>query len=253
MTPKDNTTLFSGRVQNYSKYRPTYPPALMGLLAEKCGLTPVSVVADVGSGTGILTEMFLKHGNSVFAIEPNAEMRSAAEELLGRYPNFTSVRAGAEATTLRPQSVDIVTAGQAFHWFDHPVARAEFIRILKPRGWVMLVWNMPRIETPFEKEYDDLWRVDLKSAHEARDKYETYIEQFFTETPPERILLEGVSQVMDCDQLIGRVLSGSAAIQPGEAGYETFIQKVRGIFERHQQNGFVTLSYKTDVFLGQLV
>ncbi|MBI3165255.1 MAG: class I SAM-dependent methyltransferase [Chloroflexi bacterium] len=252
MTRKDNTSLFSGRVQNYIKYRPTYPASFLDLLATRCNLNQNHVIADVGSGTGILTEMLLKNGNPVYAIEPNAEMRSAAEQLLGRYPNFTSVGAGAEATTIRSQSVDFVTAAQSFHWFDHPAARAEFIRILKPRGWVVLVWNMPRIETPFEKEYDDLWRVDLKSAHEARDKYETYIEQFFTETPPERILLEGVSQTMDCDQLIGRVLSSSAAIQPGEAGYETFIQKVRGIFECHQQNGFVTLSYKTDVFLGQL-
>jgi len=253
MTKKDNTSLFSGRVQNYIKYRPTYPTSLLDLLAMHCNLNPTHVIADVGSGTGILTEMFLKHGNPVYAVEPNAEMRSAAEKLLERYPNFTSVGAGAEATTIRSQSVDFVTAAQAFHWFDHPAARVEFLRILKPHGWVVLVWNMPRIETPFEKEYDDLWRAELKNAHEARDKYETYIEQFFTQTPVEHMMLEGVPQVMDCDQLIGRVLSSSAAIQPGEAGYEAFIQKVRGIFERHQQNGAITLSYKTDVFLGQLV
>lgn len=252
MTKKDNTSLFSGRVQNYIKYRPTYPTALLDLLSTRCNLNPKHVIADVGSGTGILTEMFLKHGNPVFAVEPNAEMRGAAEQLLGRYPNFTSVGAGAEATTLRSQSVDFVTAAQAFHWFDHPAARAEFIRILKPRGWITLVWNMPRINTPFEKEYDDLWRDDLKSAHEARGKYETYIEQFFTEAPPERVMLEGVPQIMDCDQLIGRVLSSSAAIQPGETGHEAFIQKVRGIFDRHQQNGFVTLAYNTDIFLGNL-
>ena len=253
MTRKDNTSLFSGRVQNYIKYRPTYPASLLDLLAEKCGLTPASVIADVGSGTGILTEMLLKHGNPVFAIEPNAEMRSAADELLGRYPNFTSVGAGAEATTLRPQSVDFVTVAQAFHWFDHPAARAEFIRILKPRGWVALIWNKARTDTPFEKEYNEFWRVDLRGAHEARDGYEALIQPFFGEAHYAHAVLDGVPQVMNRDEFIGRILSISAATQPGEAGYEAFIQKVRGMFEYHQQNGLVTISYDTDVFLGQLV
>ncbi len=252
MTKKDNAALFSGRVQNYIKYRPTYPPALMDLLAEKCALTPASVIADVGSGTGILTEMFLQRGNPTYAIEPNAEMRSAAEQLLGRYPNFTSVGAGAEATTLRPQSVDIITAGQAFHWFNIEAARAEFIRILKPRGWVVLVWNLPRIETPFEKDYDEFWRNDLRGSHEARDQFETLVEQFFGATHYERVTLEGVSQIMDRKQLAGRILSSSAAIQPGEAGYESFIQKAHGIFDRHQQNGRVAMRYSTEVFLGSL-
>lgn len=252
MTKKDNTSLFSGRVQNYIKYRPTYPPALIDLLVEKCGLTSSSVIADVGSGTGILTEMFLKHGNPVFAVEPNAEMRSAAEQLLGRYPNFTSVGAGAEATTIRSQSVDFVTAAQAFHWFDQAAARAEFIRILRPRGWVALIWNLPRIESLFEKDYDEFWRNDLRGSHEARDQFETLVEHFFAATRYERVTLEGVSQIMDREQLAGRILSSSAALQPGETDYETFIQKVHGIFDRRQQNGRVTLRYNTEVFLGSL-
>jgi ubiquinone/menaquinone biosynthesis C-methylase UbiE len=145
MTKRDNTSLFSGRVQNYIKYRPTYPLAFLNLLAEKCELTPASVIADVGSGTGILTELLLKNGNPVFAIEPNAEMRSAAEKMLGRYPNFTSVGAGAEATTIRSQSVDFVTAAQSFHWFDHPSARVEFIRILEPAAGLCWfgMWRAP--------------------------------------------------------------------------------------------------------------
>lgn len=252
MTQKDNTTLFSGRVQNYIKYRPTYPPALIDLLAEKCGLIPESVIADVGSGTGILTEMFLKHGNPVFAVEPNADMRNAAEQLLGRYPNFTSVEAGAESSTLRSQSVDFVTAGQAFHWFDIEAARAEFLRILKPRGWVVLVWNLPRIETPLEKDYDEIWRNDLRDSHKARDQFEALIEQFFAAARYERVTLEGVSQLMDRDHLAGRILSSSAAPRPGDAGFESFLQKIHGIFERRQQDGRVTLRYKTEVFFGNL-
>lgn len=250
---KDNTSLFSGRVQNYIEYRPTYPPALVDLLAEKCALTPASVIADIGSGTGILTELFLKHGNPVYAVEPNAEMRAAAEKLLGRYPNFASVDATAESSALRSQSVDIVTAGQAFHWFKIEAAHAEFIRILKPRGWVALVWNLPRVETPFEKDYNEVWQNDLKSSHEARDQYETLVTQFFGAALPQRVRLEGVAQVMDRGQLVGRVLSSSAAPQPGDAGYESFIQKIHGIFESRQQNGRVVLRYNTEIFLGRLI
>jgi len=252
MTKKDNTLLFSGRVQNYIKYRPTYPASLLDLLVTRCGLNPKHVIADVGSGTGILTEMLLKHGNPVFAIEPNTEMRSAAEKLLGRYSNFTSVGAGAEATTIRSHSLDFVTAGQSFHWFNHPVARVEFIRILKPGGWVILIWNVARIDTPFEKEYNEFWRVDLRGAHVARDGYEALIKPFFGEAY-ERVVLNGVPQVMNRKEFIGRILSISAAVQPGETGYETFIQKVHGMFEHHQQNNLVTISYNTEVFFGQLV
>lgn len=253
MTKKDNTSLFSGRVQNYIKYRPTYPASLLDLLAEKCGLTPASIIADVGSGTGILTEMLLKNGNPVFAIEPNAEMRSAAEKLLGRYPNFTSVGAGAEATTIRSQSVDHVTAAQSFHWFDHPAARMEFTRILKPGGWVVLVWNVPRADTPFEKEYNEFWHVNLRGAHEARDGYEALTKPFFGGNHFDQVKLEGVPQVMNRDEFIGRILSVSAAIQPDEHGYEVFIQKVHEMFERHQQNDLVTISYTTEVFFGHLI
>jgi len=253
MTKRDGSSLFSGRVRNYIKYRPTYPAALLDLLITRCRLGPDHVIADVGSGTGILTGMFLEHGNPVFAIEPNAEMRGAADELLGRYPNFTSVDAGAEATGLRAQSVDFITAGQAFHWFDHPAARTEFIRILKPGGWVVLVWNMARTNTAFEKEYNQFWRIDLRGAHEAMDGHEALIRPFFGGAYYDHVVLDGVPQIMNEEQFIGRILSVSAAIQPGEAGYDAFLRKARGIFERHSQNDLVTLSYDTDVFLGQLV
>lgn len=253
MTPKDNTSLFSGRVQNYTKYRPAYPASLLGLIAARCGLNPKHVIADVGSGTGILTEMLLKNGNPVFGIEPNAEMRNAAEELLGRYPNFTSVGAGAESTMMRSQSVDLVTVGQAFHWFDHPAARMEFIRILKPGGWVVLVWNVVRTDTPFEKEYNEFWRVDLRGAHEVMDRYGSLIKPFFGDTQYEHVTLDGTPQVMNRDEFIGRILSVSAAIQPGETGYEAFIQKINELFERHQQNDSVRLTYNTEVYIGQLV
>src|SRR4051812_26588364 len=102
------TRRFSSRVENYVKYRPSYPAEVVELLAAECGLTPTALVADVGSGTGLLAELFLKNGNHVFGVEPNREMREAGERLLGSYANFTSVNGTAEATTLPDRSVDMI-------------------------------------------------------------------------------------------------------------------------------------------------
>src|ERR1043166_4864238 len=143
----DPTKRFTDRVENYLKYRPSYPAEIIPLLESACGLTRATIVADIGSGTGFMTDLFLKHGNRVFGVEPNAEMRTAGERLLEKYPGFVSVKGTAEATTLPDDAIDLIVAGQAFHWFDRTAAKIEFKRILKTGGWVVLVWNGFRVET----------------------------------------------------------------------------------------------------------
>src|SRR5262245_47734188 len=165
----DVTQRFSSRVENYIKYRPGYPSGIIEALRSECGLTSGSIVADVGSGTGILTEMFLRNGNLVYGIEPNREMRDAAERLLKGYPRFHSVAAQAEETTLDDASVDFISAGQAFHWFDREKARTEFARILKPQGWVALIWNeRVTTTTPFLVAYEQLLK-DYSTDYEQVD------------------------------------------------------------------------------------
>ena len=114
----DSTTRFSVRVPYYHQFRPRYPASMLDVL-ETYGLTPESVVADIGAGTGISSELFLSYGCTVYAIEPNVEMRAASERYYGEQPNFHAIGGGAEATTLAERSIDWVVAGQAFHWFDH--------------------------------------------------------------------------------------------------------------------------------------
>src|SRR5687767_9761581 len=109
---------FSNRVGDYIRTRPGYPPGVLDVLRAETGLTPATVVADVGSGTALSAEMFLKNGNRVLGVEPNADMRAAAETLLASYPNYHSIAGTAEDTTLPDQSIDLIVAGQAFHWFD---------------------------------------------------------------------------------------------------------------------------------------
>ena len=144
MSSSDPTQRFSSRVENYIRYRPGYPHAIVELLQNECHLTPDSVIADVGCGTGMFARLFLENGNRLFGIEPNAEMRKAGDDFLAGYPKFQSIDGKAETTTLPDRSVDFVTAAQAAHWFHRQDARREFVRILKPGGWAVMVWNERR-------------------------------------------------------------------------------------------------------------
>ena len=109
---------FSSRVDNYSKFRPRYPQIIISFLETEKVLNKDSKIADIGSGTGILNELFLKNGNIIYGIEPNINMRNAAERLLKNYSTFKSIDGYAEVTNMTENNIDIITVGQAFHWFD---------------------------------------------------------------------------------------------------------------------------------------
>jgi len=250
----DHTGRFSTRVADYVKYRPGYPPAVLRLLEGECGLDPTSVVADVGSGTGILSELFLKNGNRVYGVEPNREMREAGGRLLSSYPNFVSVDGRAEATTLDDGSADFVTAGQAFHWFDPASARREFTRILRPGGWVVLVWNDRRTAgTPFLEDYERLlleYGTDY-AAVSAKYMEESMLSTFFGATEPRTASFDN-EQVFDFEGLRGRLTSSSYSPQPGDPDYGPMTRELEALFRRHERGGRVVVAYDTKVFYGRL-
>jgi SAM-dependent methyltransferase len=249
-----STERFSSRVENYIKYRPSYPPALLELLRVKCALAQTSSVADVGAGTGILTELLLETGAEVFAVEPNQEMRGAAERLLHDYGRFRSVRGTAEDTTLPTASVDLVTASQAFHWFDVHKARREVARILRPTGWVALIWNERPLEAlPFLDEYEALLRQHAAEYDQVSNRRvdETKIRAFFGRSP--EVALFPNRQTFDFAGLEGRLMSSSYAPEPGHPQYEPMIAGLRDLFERHHRAGKVVFPYRTLVYFGQLV
>ena len=254
MAVHDSTRRFSSRVGNYVRYRPAYPPAVLDLLKNGCGLTAGSVIADVASGTGIFTRMLLQNGNRVFGVEPNAEMRKAGEEFLRSYPGFTSVAGTAEATTLADHSVDFVTAAQAAHWFDRENARREFIRISRPGGWTILLWNERRTaSTPFLRAYEQLLIEYGTDYQEVRS--ERAIQQIETFFAPSRFQVRTFDyhQEFDYPALEGRLLSSSYTPQASDAGYAPMLRELRRIFEAHQANGRVGFEYDTQVYYGQLV
>jgi ubiquinone/menaquinone biosynthesis C-methylase UbiE len=248
------TARFSTRVDNYIRYRPGYPKELFQLLKSECGLTPDSVVADIGSGTGLLTRDFLENGNQVFAVEPNEQMRAAAERLLAEFSGFQSISGTAEATTLSDHSVDLVIAAQAAHWFNPSEARREFIRILKPGGWTVLVWNERRTHsTPFLAAYEHLLLSYATDYEDVRhEKTTSSIDKFFDPTPFRSRTFEMI-QKFDYEALRGRLLSSSYTPQESDSRHAPMLQELRRIFDRHQIGGQVTFEYDTRVYYAQLL
>jgi ubiquinone/menaquinone biosynthesis C-methylase UbiE len=249
----DSVTRFSSRVENYAKYRPTYPTALIDILNSECGLTPDSVIADVGSGTGILSKLFLENGNTVFGIEPNFAMRNYAERKLWRFNNFLSVEATAEATTLHSGSIDLVTAAQAFHWFDQPRARAEFARITNPGGCVVLIWNERRVDSsPFLRDYENLLlRYGTDYSRVRHENVDSEIADFYS---PEAVTLKSIENIQhfDFESLKGRTRSASYTPEPGDANFESLFSDLEKIFKTHEKDGMVTVEYDTRVYYGRL-
>jgi ubiquinone/menaquinone biosynthesis C-methylase UbiE len=253
MAVKDSTQRFSSRVENYVRYRPAYPSAVLHLLKSDCGLTPPSVIADIAFGTGIFTRMLLENGNRVFGVEPNAAMRKAGEEFLRAYSHFTSVAGTAEATTLADHSVELITAAQAAHWFDREKARSEFIRICRPGGWTVLVWNERRTEsTPFLRDYEQLLLRYGTDYQEVR--YERTIQQIETFFAPSTFQLRifDYQQEFDYPGLEGRLLSSSFTPQQDNPNHAPMLGELRRIFDAHQVNDRVTFEYDTRVYYGQL-
>lgn len=245
-------TRFSNRVENYVRYRPGYPAEILTLLQREAGLTESSVVADVGSGTGISTELLLKSGAVVYGVEPNLEMRQAAERLLSGYGGFRSVAGSAQATTLAENSVDLITAAQAFHWFNQPASRAEFSRILKPGGQLALIWNERLTDsTPFLRAYEKLL-TDHATDYAVVRHENTGVDslaKFFI--GPFRTYVFSHEQRFDFASLKGRLLSSSYAPAEGQPGHEAMIAELRRIFEAWQEDGVVVIGYETKVHLGR--
>ena len=240
---------FSSRVENYVKYRPGYPSEILNLLKTECGLTVESTIADLGSGTGKLADVFLRHGYSVIGVEPNAGMRAAAEQILGVYSNFTSLNGTAESTTLPNSSIDLITAGQAFHWFDQRLTRLEATRILKASGWVALIWNDRKLDTtPFLRDYESLLLKYGSDYQEVRhDKAEERIADFLGPAIVTLKLFPN-DQVFDLDGLRGRVLSSSYTPDAKHPNFSPMVRELEQIFDKHQRNGRVVFDYDTKVY-----
>jgi SAM-dependent methyltransferase len=244
---------FSDRVADYIRYRPSYPPAVLDLLRSECDLRPGHTIADIGSGTGLLSELFLKNGNAVCGVEPNQAMREAGEEYLASYDGFTSLDGSAESTTLDQASIDFVTAGQSFHWFEPLTARCEFLRILKPGGWLVVVWNERQTDTPFARAYEHLLVRYGTDYTRVRDSYpeSDVIREFFGSDDFAQYTLPN-AQNLDETGLAGRLRSSSYAPPQGHPSFNRMMAELQELFRENQQHGQVRFEYATHVYFGHL-
>jgi SAM-dependent methyltransferase len=253
MPASNATSRFSDRVENYVRYRPAYPPEVLQELKAECCLAPSHVAADIASGTGIWTRMLLENGNHVIGVEPNAEMREAGERLLAAFPKFTSVAGTAEATTLANHCVDFVTAAQAAHWFDRERARREFVRILKPGGWLVLMWNERLTDsTAFLRDYEQLLLTYGTDYQDIRHEHTTAeVNEFFDPAPfQERAF--AMRQEFDYAGVEGRLLSSSYAPGSDHPQHAPMLRELRRIFDANAVEGRVVFEYKTRLYFGRL-
>ena len=249
----ENTSRFSDRVENYVKYRPHYPDEIVVYLQRDFGLSPSHTVVDIGSGTGISSELFLRHGNRVIGVEPNAPMRERSITQLKGYPRFEAVDGTAENTTLSDKSADFIIAGQAFHWFDRVRTKKEFRRILKPGGIAVLMWNERLVNTEFASLYDQLI-VDHATDYvtvDHRNIEKASIDEFFA---PDSVSLKVFAnqQVFDFAGLKGRLTSSSYVPNEGQTGYAPMIDALQKLFDRFQKNNFITIDYDTNVYVSRV-
>jgi SAM-dependent methyltransferase len=255
--PPDATHRFGNRADHYVRYRPSYPRAVLTSLHDEFGLRVGQVVADVGSGTGIFSVLLVAAGHVVYGVEPNPQMRTIAERLLGDQPTFHSVAGAAEATTLPVASVDWVVAAQAFHWFDVDAARHECRRILRPcdtlRANVALLWNDRREDTPFLRQYEAVLRAcgtDYPASKHQNVETDGRLARFFAGGYERRSFAN--RQVFDFAGLCGRTLSSSYAPPEEDPRWPPLRERLQDLFERYADRGTVVFEYDTRVYVGTI-
>lgn len=250
----DPTRRFSARAGDYARARPSYPAETLAILAAHHGLRRSSVVVDIGSGTGIFTKLLLDYGASVLAVEPNADMRAEAERSLRGCKGFTSIDGRAEATTLGYAPADLVVAAQAFHWFDVDAARAEHARIAKSHAHAAFIWNdRDTSGDEFLTRYDAILTKycygykRLQGHADTPDKFDAYFGKgkWTRHTTPN-------SQRLDRSLLVARVMSSSYAPLLDSPEYTAMVAALGEAFDRHAENGAVTIPYETIVIGGRI-
>ena len=247
----DSTQRFTDRVEDYIKARPSYPAEAIDFVIGQ-GLDHRSQIADIGSGTGILTELLLERVGRVYAVEPNDRMRAAAEARLGDSQGYVSVAATAEDTGLPDHSVDLVAAAQAFHWFDTQRALDEFRRILRQPRRLALIWNNRLNDTPFLNDYEALLQAhgtDYRAVNHQQLKDDELAGLFSADFVLGRF---DNQQRLDLEGLKGRLFSSSYTPMPGEPGYAEMASEIETIFDRHQKAGYVVIRYETQVYSGRI-
>jgi SAM-dependent methyltransferase len=250
-----STERFSDRVEDYVRYRPSYPVEVIRTLERKASVAPDRTrVVDLGCGTGISAACFLREGYTVTGVEPNADMRAAAETTLGGSPRFRIVAGRAEDVPLPDSCCELIVAAQAFHWFDAPAARSEMRRLLVDDGVLALLWNERRTDaSAFLRAYDSILRRYATDYARVAQTYrsDADIAGFFGPAGCARRVFP-FHQDFDLAALTGRAMSSSYVPKPGQSGHDGLVRALTEAFERHSVGHMVRFEYDTRLYFGRL-
>ena len=249
----NNTLKFTGKATIYAKARPSYAPEFIDYLYSDVGMSNTSVIADIGSGTGILSKALLEKGSDVYCVEPNKDMCRAAENSLSHYSNFHCVSGTAENTTLDMGSVDFITVAQAFHWFDVDRFKAECQRILKYNGKVILVWNSRVSTSELVKENAFICKKycpNFNGFSGGLEHIDIDIAKFFNNA----FELKSFSNdlIFDKAKFIQRNLSASYSLKETDGEYKSYVSDLEVLFDKYSVNDILTMPNKTVTYTGRL-
>ncbi|CAH2714847.1 hypothetical protein BACCIP111895_02023 [Neobacillus rhizosphaerae] len=237
---------FSNRVENYGKYRPNYPNNIIKFLNTNTSFTKESIIADIGSGTGISSKLFLDNGNKVYGVEPNEDMRRAGERYLYNYTNFYSIDASSECTKLESESIDVIVCGQAFHWFEPETTKKEFLRILKPDGFVVIINNRRKLGSEFMNRYAEL--ISKYSESDVSKPLHTNLSDVVDSKTIYKEVFDN-PQIFNFERLQGDLISYSYIPSEEKTIFSTMISEFKLLFDKHNKNGRVIFDYETVLYL----
>lgn len=249
----DSTQYFSGLADDYVIGRPAYAKAFVESLYSRYGFSKQSVIADIGSGTGKFAKQLLERGSFVYGVEPNADMRNIARKELEGFEKFCPVNGTAAETNLGEQSVDFVTAAQAFHWFDGALFRRECKRILKRNGLVFLIWNLRDTSDKVNQSSFEIFSEYCPKFHGFSggvQKDDPRIRDFF-HGKYEYIEFEN-PLFYDREKFISRSLSSSYSLKKEEEKYGEYIAALSELFERYAKDDVLTVANKTVAYAGKV-
>jgi ubiquinone/menaquinone biosynthesis C-methylase UbiE len=249
---ENNTNKFTDKVDNYDKFRPNYPQEIL-LELKRYNFSKNSIVADIGSGTGKLTQLFLENGNKTYAVEPNDNMRNKADILFKNISNYISINGTAEDSTLLDKSIDCITVGQAFHWFDPIKTIKEFKRIIKDNGILALIWNTRKVNTLFLNSYENIIKKYSKKHSDSghRNIDDNKIKEYFNKNY--RKIIISHHQKYDFDGVIGRYLSSSYSVNENTQKYVKVYNELKKTFEQNKEDdNKVRFNYDTEMYIGNI-
>lgn len=254
MNQQAHHTRFSSRADHYARHRPGYPRSLYAYVRTHTGLGAGQPVADIGSGTGLLSRLFLDNGHPVFGIEPNQPMRQAADIDLVDFPNFHNLAGAAEAIPLDDASVNLLVAGQSFHWFNPSAFKAEAQRVLAPMSQVALIWNRRVDHDPFVAAYEallDQYAIDYYKADPKHRMSDEKIAVFFDPAPVHKTSFPN-PRPYDWQGIFGLAMSQSYVPPAGHPNHAGFLSGLKNLFEKYQRDNRITLALDTHLYFGPI-